>query len=546
MDQPALLHQMQLLREEYASGLKLRLQQIEGIFQQLEGQQDDDLAQELFRQVHSLAGSAASFGFIRISTQARSLEAILQQSIKQDKPLMGKSRQQISEGIGNLQQLTRDGPDEALSSQIPSIATSDDSIESQAFKVYLLESDESQGAEIQSQLEYAGFSVQLFADTKALRQAMSTKLPDAILMDIMFWQRETGESDTDLPLKNFKDAGVPVIFLASRGDWQTRLGAVRAGGQAYLTRPVDSIQLLNLLEQVTRKRTIQPYRVLIVDDAVDLARYYALVLDNAGMQVETLTRPENILTVIANFKPELIVLDLYMSNVTGYEVANVIRQHQDLLGLPIVFLSTEQDRYIQLRALQNGDDFLQKPISDEHLVAAISSRAERARILSTLMYRDGLTGLLNRSTLSAQLESEIHRAIRVDSSLCFIMLALDNVKQLNDTYGHPVVDRILKGLARLLTDRLRKTDKVGRYSGKRYGVILPDTDQTSAMTIREEVRQKFSSLVFTANGTDFQCTFSAGISQLDSNDSALSLIRRAQETVYMAKKSGRNCIKLLE
>jgi diguanylate cyclase (GGDEF)-like protein len=405
-----------------------------------------------------------------------------------------------------------------------------------------VEDDELLGTEIQSQLQYLGFSVQLFSDATSARHAISTQQPDAILLDVTLLEGKFGGPELAAFIKDFQAERVPVIFISSRGDWQARLAAVRAGGEAYLTKPIDYMKLLNQLDRVTQRSGKEPYRVLIVDDTAELARHYALILRKAGMQVETLNQPENILKAIANLKPEFIVLDLYMPGVSGMEAANVIRQHQDLLGVPIVFLSTEQDRDIQLRALQNGDFFLQKPISDDHLIATITSRAERARALNALMYRDGLTGLLNHSTLKSQLETEIHRAQRVDSTLCFVMLDLDHFKTVNDTYGHPAGDRVLKGLSRMLKERLRKTDQIGRYGGEEFGVILPDTDQASAMKIMDKIRQHFSALSYTADGTHFHCTFSAGIAQTTSDDNAGTLSKRADEMLYSAKQNGRNTI----
>lgn len=545
MDQPELINQMQLLRDEYAAGLKQRLQQIGALFQRLEVKHDEEILQELFRQVHSLAGSAASFGFTRISTQSRSLETLLLQSISNKEELNVPRQGQISRAIHNLETLTSEGPDQALTQQLPSGGASSDLICPRACRLYLVAEDEELGNEIHRQLQYFGYSVQLFRDAATARNSMRTDPPDAILMDVILLEEST-RPKLGAVTREFREAGVAVIFFSSRGDWQARLAAVRAGGQAYLTSPIDYMLLFNLLDRVTPRSGRDPYRVLIVDDTVELARHYALVLQKGGMQVEMLNLPENILNAIANFKPEFILLDLHMPEVSGLEVANVIRQHQDLLGLPIVFLSTEQDRDLQLRALQNGDDFLQKPISDDHLFAAIVARAERARALNTLMYRDGLTGLLNHSTLKSRLQDEIHRARRIDSKLCYVVLDLDNFRTVNDTYGYPVGDRVIKGLSRILTDRLRKTDQVGRYGGEEFAVILPDTSLSSALRIMDEIRQNFSALAYTANGTDFNCSFSAGIVQTGNSDSAQNLCRRADEMLYRAKRNGRNRIECLE
>ena len=192
-------------------------------------------------------------------------------------------------------------------------------------------------------LNNMGFVVYSFSDGLSASRALNQHLPDVFLIDIMLPEGDLGGPEfVDLVKKQFS-LQAPVIFISSKGDWEARLAAYRAGGQAFLSKPVDYTRLLNQLDRLVKRDRPEPYRILIVDDSVELAQFYALVLKNAGMRVEVLNQPEKILQILVSFKPELIILDLHMPEVTGIEVASVIRQHQDLTSITIVFLSTEKN-----------------------------------------------------------------------------------------------------------------------------------------------------------------------------------------------------------
>ena len=187
-----------------------------------------------------------------------------------------------------------------------------------------------------------------------------------------------------------------------------------------------------------------------------------------------------------------------------------------------------------------GDDFLQKPIADNNLLLAVRARAERFRQLRIHMHNDGLTGLLNHANIKTHLESEVARAQRQNEALSFAILDIDKFKQVNDTYGHPVGDRVIKSVARMLKKRLRKSDIIGRYGGEEFAIILTETDITTASKVIDDIRDNFSQIVQQYNEIQFNCTLSAGVAQLTTGDTLNNLIKLADEALYEAKNSGRN------
>ncbi|PKM01939.1 MAG: PAS domain S-box protein, partial [Gammaproteobacteria bacterium HGW-Gammaproteobacteria-7] len=154
----------------------------------------------------------------------------------------------------------------------------------------------------------------------------------------------------------------------------------RAGACRYLVKPVDPGRLIELLDAITGRQPPQPYRVLLVDDDPLLLETHAAVLRAAGMAVRTLSQPLRIMDALSDFVPDVAVLEVNMTGASGPELAAVLRERDEQLHLPILFLSEEADISRQLQALYlGGDDFLVTPVLPDYLVAAVTARARRAR-----------------------------------------------------------------------------------------------------------------------------------------------------------------------
>jgi diguanylate cyclase (GGDEF)-like protein len=377
-----------------------------------------------------------------------------------------------------------------------------------------------------------------------LTPALVKCTPAAIIMDVVFPEGALAGPRTLADLAPQMEKPPPLIFISSRGDLSARLQAVRAGGVAYFTKPVDIAALIDQLDELTTSESPEPYRVLIVDDSPSLASFYAFTLQRAAMVTQTVTDPGRLLETLSEFNPELILMDMYMPDCTGAELAQVIRQQEAYVSVPIVFLSTETDMGKQLATMQlGGDDFLTKPIEPEHLVSAVAARVHRYRVLRSYMERDSLTGLLNHTKIKEQLEVEINRVKRQKHPLAFAMIDIDHFKSVNDTYGHPTGDRVIKSLSKLLHQRLRRTDVIGRYGGEEFAVIFGDTDGATAAKVVDDIRAAFAQVRQHAEGGEFSVTFSGGVAEFPRFGSAADISGAADRALYEAKHAGRNRVR---
>ncbi|MBQ0723871.1 MAG: diguanylate cyclase [Cycloclasticus sp.] len=489
---------------------------------------------------HNLTGSAGTFGFPAISDEARELENCLNthEDIQSLDEAALKLIEQSLRRITNLSKLTPDNPADVKPSSAQLSANNKDKQ-----LIYVIEDDPLIAEEICTQLNYFGYQVQTFPTTEDASQTLKERMPSIMLIDIELPDGDLAGPEFAKLFNRYSMVHVPIIFISARDDWQARLAAAQAEGSAYLTKPLDFNELIEQLENLTSHHEPEPFKVLVVDDVLILAEHYATVLSSSGMDVKTLSNLDELLEQLSDFKPDLILMDVHMPQCSGLDAAKVIRQKNELLSVPIVFLSTEQDPLKRLSAMAlGGDDFLQKPISDERLLAAVRTRAARFRKLRSLMLNDGLTGLLNHVTIKMQLETEISRSQRKGEPLSFAMIDIDHFKAVNDSYGHPIGDRVLKSVARMLKKRLRKSDLIGRYGGEEFAIILPQTDLKTAENLLHDVRQTFSQITQHCHGAQFSCTLSAGIAQLKPDDTTDNLIKMADKALYQAKNGGRNAV----
>ena len=228
------------------------------------------------------------------------------------------------------------------------------------------------------------------------------------------------------------------------------------------------------------------------------------------------------------------------------DLARVIRQIDEFVSIPIIFLSSEDDFSKRSEALDlGGDDYLIKPIKASHLMAVVRSRLERLKTLRSYMVRDSLTNLLNHTTFRNALAQEVNRCKRQKAKIALAMLDIDHFKAVNDTYGHAAGDSVVKSMSRLLRQRLRKSDIVGRYGGDEFVAILVDCDAEQAIKIMEEIRTHFTQIEFYPNeGSAHLCHLQLWHIYFPEYPEAKNLSDAADQALYAAKAGGRNQIKI--
>jgi len=546
---------LKLLKTKYVESLPQRIEELSTALHAVE--RCGGFSKETFfaaqNAAHKLAGSGQTFGFTGISTTARSIEVLMEQCSQDQRMLTMEEKQKIEMLFQELATLSEGAQGEILSGTVSGmqkgnrstqVAPSDNPpFSSQGKSILLWKSDALYLEDLKEQIGFFGFSVEIVDSIDAIKDNLEKDSSLVLVAGIDSLMHDVGLLEQFARLKSGPFAEkLKILYLSEIDDFKIRLLAVRNGGDSYLSSPFNIPRVIEKLDTLFNGSNQEPFHVMIVDDDPEQISYYAMVLQQAGMVTSVVTDPSNVMKVLVEEKPELILMDMYMPHCKGEELAALIRQQEAFVGIPILFFSVEKDKEKQIAALRDGrgDEFISKPIKPEHLITIVKSRASRIRELRYFMERDSLTGLLNHTQLRIRLVSELDRARRLGTQVVYAMIDLDHFKKINDEFGHLLGDHVLKTLSRLFIERLRKTDSLGRYGGEEFGIVLFNTNLENGMKVLNELRESFSRIRHRGEGKEFFVTFSCGIADFPRFPHAEALVEAADKALYLAKNQGRN------
>jgi diguanylate cyclase (GGDEF)-like protein len=291
-------------------------------------------------------------------------------------------------------------------------------------------------------------------------------------------------------------------------------------------------------------------RLLVVDDQpINIQALYQTF--SADHQVLMATSGEQALELCASKQPDLVLLDVVMPGMDGFEVCRRLKADESTRDIPVIFVTAQNDDVAETRGLDAGAvDFISKPINPKIVRARVRTHLTlkaQADLLREWVYTDGLTGVHNRRYFDERLEVEWARAVRSGSALSVVLLDVDFFKRYNDCYGHLAGDECLRRLAAALKACVRRpSDLVARYGGEEFVCLLPDTDLTGAMTVAEELGQLLfvQQIAHAESSVAKVVTVSLGVcckrAGAAAGGSAEALMREADAQLYVAKARGRH------
>lgn len=307
----------------------------------------------------------------------------------------------------------------------------------------------------------------------------------------------------------------------------------------------------------------QKGKILVVDDIPVNIQLMQKYLSPVGYDILFARNGEEALIQVENGNPDLVLLDVMMPKMDGFETCRILKSNDKTKYIPIIMVTALNEIEDKVKGIEAGaDDFITKPFNKLELLARTKSLLRIKRLhdqlqekvfqleqakerLRELAVKDGLTGLYNHRYFKRFLTQEIMRANRHKSQVSLIMMDIDHFKNYNDTHGHLAGDEVLRIVAKLMTENIRSIDVAARYGGEEFVIVLPQTNKNAAKIVAEKLRtlvgnQKFQNEDTQPNG---KITISMGVATFPDNATDLEeLIHQADQRLYHAKSLGRNCV----
>ena len=438
-----------------------------------------------------------------------------------------------------------------------------------------------------SQLTAKGYELITARDGTEALSVVREKRPDLILLDVMMPGMDgyevTGHLKADADTRD-----IPIIMITALTGEDEKKKGLKAGVDDFLNKPINGAELearvVSLLrlrayqQQLTSRKASERFilgenpvaacdpdtgdgpGVLIVEDDDTEARLIERCLDALPCRLFRAKDGRAALEAVQKDPIDIMLLDVVLPEMDGFAVCRQIKESEERHSVQIVMTTHLQDLDSKIRGIEMGaDDFLIKPVNREELRARVRSLGRKKAYLDRLRERvsnalqaaitDELTTIYNCAYFKHFLDLEIKRSRRQKHTLALLMIDVDNFKQYNDTLGHPAGDRFLRRLGALLRKNLREIDLAARYGGEEFAVVLPYTGSHGAMDTAQRLVAAVADLPRPRSREVSALTISIGIAVFPLHEETTeSLIRRADQALYRAKRTGKNraCFKVGE
>ncbi|MGQ0526555.1 MAG: PleD family two-component system response regulator [Alphaproteobacteria bacterium] len=420
---------------------------------------------------------------------------------------------------------------------------------------------------------------------KEALEKVASASPDLVLLDVMMPGMD-GFEVCRIIKQNPATAHIPVVMVTALTDSEDKVRGLEAGADDFLSKPINDIALMARVRSLvrlkmaldewrTRENTASQLGVVdkssnVMSEAVDEAR--VLIVEDREYEQrkiqETLARDHDSITIaltgieaaeITAAKDfDVLIISLNLSGEDGLRLCSHLKSNEKTRAVPIVMIGEDEDMPRIAHGLEIGaHDYILRPIDRNELLARVRTQVRRKRfqerlratyeISLSMALTDSLTGLYNRRYLEVHLQKMLQKSHESRKPLGILMMDIDHFKKVNDTYGHPVGDEVLKIFAARLQDKLRSFDLVARTGGEEFVVILPDVTKKRAQQIAERLRSSIADEPFICGVPEGKISITASIggafiAPADKQHEPNNILARADKCLYDAKEGGRNCV----
>jgi two-component system cell cycle response regulator len=407
--------------------------------------------------------------------------------------------------------------------------------------------------------------------------------PDLILLDVMMPGMDGFETCCELKA-NPKTAHIPVVMVTALSDVADRVRGLESGADDFLSKPVNDVALFARVRSLVRLKMMMdelrvrqetsgrlgaiasefeladsPAKVLVVEKSRFTTQRLSEYLAEAEHEVVCADTGEDALELGRAQTFDLVIVGIDLGGEDGLRLCSQFRSQEETRHLPILLLLEDMDLPRLAKGLDLGvTDYLVKPLDRGELLARVRTQVRRRRYHDRLRERiqtsmsmaftDSLTGLYNRRYLMTHLDRKLMGIVETGKPVSVMLFDVDNFKAVNDKHGHGVGDDVLVKLAEVACGNLRSVDLVARLGGEEFVVVMPETNDKTAMQVAERLcTQVAESSIQLPDGSPLSVTISIGVATSENSDEmADDLIDRADAALYTAKNAGRNRVHLAD
>ena len=290
--------------------------------------------------------------------------------------------------------------------------------------------------------------------------------------------------------------------------------------------------------------------VLVVDDSTIICNIIKGILESPSLHIEIATSGEEGIRMASELQPTLILLDIIMTGIDGYETCRILKQRENTQDIPVIFITGNNDSESVLKGFEVGAaDYVSKPFIPEELKARVKvhmQNVKNQRELKVLMEElkgmattDYLTKLYNRRYFMERLQQYVDKD---NEPISLILYDIDNFKKINDSYGHSTGDMVLVCISNIFKLILSEEDIISRWGGEEFMVCLPNVTGDRALLIAEKLRKEVYKYTFQCDGEEIHCSVTGGVTEYSRNISIAKNITLSDKALYEGKSSGKNCV----
>lgn len=532
-----------VVKAKYARSLPAKVEELGRDIQSAIAQPEEAEALQQVRQVsHKLVGTAGSYGYEIFAQQMRVIEQNAIEIARAENEdarmaLWGQSEESLRLAMSEAEQIAQSAAEMEASRPDESKAMGP------VFaRVLMIDEDQAFLDIVEHLGRQANVAVLKATDQGSAMNAALMHQLDAAIIDVKSDQQEKAfKLAIDLRSLPGYDT-LPLAFISQDASMRPAVEAAHVGASLHLDKPLDMPTLEAAVRHLVAIRQGGRPKVMIVDDDPDFTTKIAFDLRNDNLLVRTVHDPRKVLEALQEFPPDVMLLDVMMPHMNGFEVCQMLRGMPRWRDLPIVFITAEIHIEARVKAFTSGgDDYLPKPVVTEELLARVRVRLEKSRLLKERSDKDTITGLLLRRAFVEQFNAMLADVERANALMSICLMDVDHFKKVNDTYGHIAGDNVLAGFGGLLLRRFRVDDLRGRWGGEEFIIAFRRENKQTMRAAINRVQEEFMSMVFESDDQrKFSVSFSGGVAGFPEDGSTLhELLTVADRRLYEAKHAGR-------